>query len=388
MEHARLLLEIGLIVIAIKVILIFCNKCKIAPVFGMVLLGIIIGPGVLGLIESNSTLKFLGDIGVLLLLFLAGLETDPAMMKKTGKVGFFCAVAGVFVPFILGIIFSKLFGYSTQTAFFTGCILTATSVSVTVMTLWDMGKLRSILGSSILNAAIIDDVIGIVVLVVVMSFFQSNTNIVLSILKLLGYIFGASIFGLYIIPFLFNQIRKIDIPYLPLSLSFSLMFCYSGVAEYCEIAPITGAYLAGLFISFIPHKDMILKDTEVLTQSLFTPLFFASLGLVANFHGMGQNLVYVIVFISVACIGKILGCGCMAKAVGMSKMDSLRIGIGMMPRGEVALVIASLGLSTQMITMREFNSTVLLVMFSAALTPLLLKLTFRNVQENENEQNI
>ncbi|HPY73816.1 MAG: cation:proton antiporter [Planctomycetes bacterium] len=386
MEHARLLLEIGVIVIAIKFVFIFCNKYKISPVFGMVLLGILIGPAVLGIIHRSDTMKFLGDIGVLLLLFLAGLETDTAMMKKTGKIGFFCALAGVFIPFILGIGLGKAYHFSNQTAFYTGCILTATSVSITAMTLWDMGKLQTFIGTSILNSAIIDDIMGIFLLVIVMSFFQTDTSLVVGLGKLFGYLLIASLVGIYIIPYVFKKISNSKTPYLALSLSFATMFIYSGAAEYCEIAPITGAYMAGLFLGFIPDKDEIIKDTEVLAQSLFTPLFFASLGLSANFHGMGDNITYFILFITVACAGKIVGCGLIAKAIGTTWIDSLRMGIGMMPRGEVALAIASLGLSAGMITMLEFNSTVLLVMFSSALTPLLLKLTFPSEKHHTEEQ--
>ena len=210
-----------------------------------------------------------------------------------------------------------------------------------------------------------------------MSIFAGKGGVALSLAKVFLFLGGGSLVGIYLLPLLQRWIHKLEAPQMPLSFAFATMFFYAGVAELCEIAPITGAYMAGLFLGRLENRHQLLPQIETMAQSFFTPLFFASIGLVASFKGTRSHLFYLAAFILLACASKIIGSGLLAKVSGLSWVQSLRMGLGMMPRGEVALVVASIGLSTGLIGSLEFNATVLLVIFSAAITPLLLKFSYR-----------
>lgn len=381
-NHAHLLIQVGGLIIAAKLIVALCNKMKLAPVFGMVILGVIVGPAVLNFVHQSETMAFLGNIGVMMLLFLAGLETDMGTMRETGKVGLLSAIGGVSLPFMGGFLLCYFSDYSTPKCYFTGAILTATSVSVTVMTLWEMGKLRTSLGSSILSAAIIDDIMGILILVLILSVFKGKGSIALSMGKVFGFLCGGAVIGLVLIPKLQKIFSNFDVPKIYLSFAFATMFLYAGIAEICGIASITGAYMAGLFLGRLENSHKLLQETESIAQSIFMPLFFASIGLVAKFDGLGEHFFFIFLFVVISCITKIIGSGLTSKIAGLSWYESLQMGIGMMPRGEVALVIASIGLSAKLITPIIFNATIVLVIISAAITPILLKLTNRQQEED------
>lgn len=376
MEEARILLELGGIIIVTKLFMTVCMRFHIAPVFGMVLLGVFVGKSVTGIVHENEIIKFIGSIGVMMLLFIAGLETDIPTMRKTGKISTLGALGGVFVPMLGGYLLCYSFGHSNANSCFTGSILTATSVSVTVMTLWEMGKLKSRLGSIIINSSIIDDIIGLVVLVFVLSIFSGQGNPFIALSKACGFLLLSSIFGYYILPYLADWINQLEAPQIYLSFAFGVLFIYSGIAHLCEIAPITGAYMAGLFFGRTSKRHDILKETEIFTQSFFIPIFFVNIGLLADFSGIQGHWLFVFYFVLIACVCKIIGSGIITRIAGLTNKEAFCVGLGMMPRGEVALAIASIGIQTKLIGQLEFNSTIVLVVVSAVITPVLLKMFF------------
>ena len=388
MQDTRLLLELGSIILVTKLLIALCMRFHIAPVFGMVLLGVFVGKSVTGIIQENEIIKFIGNLGVIMLLFIAGLETDLVMMKKTGKISLFGAIGGVFVPMLGGYLLCHSFGYNDAGSYFTGSILTATSVSVTVMTLWEMGKLKSKLGTIIINASIIDDIIGLVVLVFVLSIFSGQGNIVLALSKAFGFLILGSLAGYLFLPYLSSKINRLEAPQIALSFGFAIMLLYAGMAHVCEIASITGAYMAGLFFSRTEKKHEILKETEIFAQSFFIPIFFVNIGLLADFRGITDNLSFVLYFVLIACVCKIIGAGIITKISGLSSLESFCIGLGMMPRGEVALAIAAIGIQTKLIGQVEFNSTIVLVVVSAIITPVFLKIFFPKESERKVTESI
>lgn len=380
MENLHLIHEtiavLAIIIIAAKLFSFFSIKMKQPPVLGMLFIGLVLGPSGLKLFHSNVIFQFLSNIGVIFLLFLAGLETDIPSMKRSGKSSLIIALGGVFLPLGAGIGAGLFFKYSILSSFLIGLILTATSVSVTVMSLIDMKKLRSVEGTTILGAAIIDDVIGILLLTFVFSFSGPQGNVWLSMAKILGYLGAAILFGMFLINPIIQMTRKLKLEQGVLSIALALCLLYAWSAEKAQIAAITGAYLAGLFLGQTNAKTTIMEGVETLGQSLFVSVFFINIGLETELWEHEINYGFTAIFLAIAVFSKILGSGIGARASGFSWNRSLGISFGMIPRGEVALIIAQMALTKGLLGASEFSTTVMMVVTTALITPFLLKWSF------------
>ncbi len=385
METYSILKDLAIIVIAAKFCGLLARKCKAPQVVGEIIAGLLIGPCLLGLVAQTEFISQMAEIGVILLMFEAGLETDLKELLKTGPIAFLIACSGVFVPLIGGtLLYMGFYGVSPwgseefYRAVFIGVIMTATSVSITVQALRELGKLRGKVGTTILSAAIIDDVIGIVVLTFVIGFKNpDNKPIKVVISTVLFFVFAL------IIGFISYKIFKwIDDKYphtrrIPIAgLAYCLALSY--IAErYFGIADITGAYVAGIILCSIKDSDYIARKMDVNSYMLFGPIFFASIGLKTNIKGLnGSIMMFAACFVLVALVTKIIGCGFMAKACRFNMSDSLKIGIGMMTRGEVALIVSQKGLSVGMMDDVYFTAVILLIIVSSIATPILLKLIY------------
>ncbi len=385
MEAYSILKDLAIIVIAAKFCGLLARKCKAPQVVGEIIAGLIIGPCVLGLVAQTDFISQMAEIGVILLMFEAGLETDLKELLKTGPIALLIACAGVFIPLLGGtLLYMGFYGVSPwgseefYKAVFIGVIMTATSVSITVQTLRELGKLRGKVGTTILNAAIIDDVIGIVVLTFVIGFKNpDNKPITVVISTILFFVFAV------IVGFISYKVFKwMDTKYphtrrIPIAgLAYCLALSY--IAErYFGIADITGAYVAGIILCSIKDSDYIARKMDVNSYMLFGPIFFTSIGLKTNIEGLnGEILLFSLCFVLVAMICKIIGCGLMAKICRFNMSDSLKIGIGMMTRGEVALIVSQKGLSVGMMNNEYFAAVILLIIASSIATPILLKLIY------------
>jgi len=318
-------------------------------------------------------------------MFSAGLETNLKDLKKTGLISLLIACAGVIIPLISGaLLYMAFYGIAPwgsenfYIAVFMGVIMTATSVSITVETLKEMGKLKGKVGTTIVSAAIIDDVIGILVLTFVIGLKNPDTNpgsVVLS--TLLFFVFAIVVgFILYKIMVILDNryphTRRISI----IGLAICLAFAY--IAErHFGIADITGAYVAGIILCSIRDSGYIAEKMDINSYMLFGPIFFASIGLKTSIDNInGEIIVFTVAFIIVALVTKIIGCGLMAKLCGFNKEDSLKIGVGMMNRGEVALIVAQKGLSVGLLSSVFFTSVILLIIISSVVTPVILKILY------------
>ena len=385
MEAYSILKDLAIIVIAAKFCGLLARKCKAPQVVGEIIAGLIIGPCVLGLVAQTDFISQMAEIGVILLMFEAGLETDLKELLKTGPIALLIACSGVFIPLLGGtLLYMGFYGVSPwgseefYKAVFIGVIMTATSVSITVQTLRELGKLRGKVGTTILNAAIIDDVIGIVVLTFVIGFKNpDNKPITVVISTILFFVFAV------IVGFISYKVFKwMDTKYphtrrIPIAgLAYCLALSY--IAErYFGIADITGAYVAGIILCSIKDSDYIARKMDVNSYMLFGPVFFTSIGLKTNIEGLnGEILLFSLCFVLVALICKIIGCGLMARICRFSMSDSLKIGIGMMTRGEVALIVSQKGLSVGMMSNDYFAAVILLIIASSIATPILLKLIY------------
>jgi Kef-type K+ transport system membrane component KefB len=407
------LIILALLVFLGKGIAVLSDYAKIPPVVGMILLGLLLGPTGLGLVEpgdismellrqrltaihgtggteglmellpgqvSYEIIRFLALIGVVILLFIAGLETDLRVLSRAGKTASVVAVGGIVVPFALGFGVSLLFFPGNfSRALVLGTILTATSVSISVMSLMALKRIQSKEGTTILTAAIIDDVAGIVVLSVVLAVIAGDRfSLLLSLGMIVGYLAVAILVGWFLIPLIMNLSRRMNVSMSVNAVALSLMFLFAGAAEISRVAAITGAYLAGLFIGRTQVRNTVREGIETIGHTLFIPIFFIFIGIQIDF-GQGQlDLLFALSFVAVAIVGKIAGSGIAAWLGGFSPKKAFAIGAGMVPRGEVALVIASLGMQYPgALDASGFTATVVLVMVSSLVTPILLARAYR-----------
>jgi len=377
MVHPHFLLHLAIILILSKYVAALSIKFKMPPVLGMIIMGILLGPSVLDIVKTDIVIQWLAKLGVILLLFTAGLDTDIAQMKSQGKASLMTAAGGVLVPFALGFFTSRFFGLDVFSATLIGTVLMATSVSVTVMTLIDLKKLHSSEGTTILGAAIIDDVIGILMLTFVFGLHGGENNILISMAKILGYFVASFIVGFFLFKPIIRFTRKLEVEAGVVAVALSLCFFFAWAAEKAGMAEITGAYIAGLFVGQTRSKRTVSEGVETLGQSFFVAIFFINIGLETQLRDISGNPGFIIFVILFAITGKILGSGAGAKIGGFSLQQSTRIGIGMVPRGEVALIISAMALTRGIFTQTEYSTTVLIVILSAILTPPLLKWAFK-----------
>ncbi len=385
MEAYDVFKDLAIIIIAAKFFGILARKCKAPQVVGEIIAGLIIGPSILGLVNQSDFLIEMAEIGVIILMFSAGLETDLKDLMKTGPIAALIACAGVFVPLILGaLLYMGFYGAAPwgsegfYKAVFVGTILTATSVSITVEALKEMGKLKGKVGTTILSAAIIDDVIGIIVLTFVMGFKSPDSNPASVVVNTVLFFIFAIVVGFVcfkIFKFVDNKYphtRRIPIAGLALCLAMAYI-----AEKYFGIADITGAYVAGIILCSIRDSEYIASKMDTNSYILFGPVFFASIGLKTNLESLNVSiLIFSIAFVAVGLISKIIGCSLMARICKFNMSDSLKIGVGMMTRGEVALIVSQKGLSVGLLTPVYFTSVILLIIVSSIATPIILKLLY------------
>ena len=392
MEAYSVFKDLAIIIIAAKFCGILARKLKAPQVVGMIIAGLLIGPSVLGIVEQTDFITQMAEIGVILLMFSAGLETDLKELVKTGPIATLIACSGVFVPLVMGaVLYMMFYGWAAvgteefYKAVFIGCIMTATSVSITVQSLREMGHLKGRVGTTILSAAIIDDVIGIIVLTFVIGFKSPDSNPGKVIINTVLFFVIAIIGGII----MYHLFKKMDSRYphtrrIPIA---SLAFCFllAYVAEkYFGIADITGAYVAGIILCSIQDSHYIEEKIDINSYMLFGPVFFASIGLKTSIDGIDSAMIlFSIGFVIVALISKIIGCGLMSRLCGFKGYDCLKIGIGMMTRGEVALIVAQKGLSVGLMSSQYFTAVILLIIISSVSVPIILKLLYAKAPEVE-----
>ena len=390
MEAYSIFKDLAIIIVFAKIFGILARKCKAPQVVGEIIAGLLIGPSILGLVEQTDFLVRMAEVGVVLLMFSAGLETNLKDLLKTGPVAFLIACAGVFTPLLGGtLLYMGMYGAAPwgsekfYTAVFIGVIMTATSVSITVEALKELGKLKGKVGTTILSAAIIDDVLGIIVLTFVVGFKSPDSNPGKVVLSTLLFFAMALVVGII----LFHVFKRLDDKYphtrrIPI-LGLALCFFFAYAAEkYFGIADITGAYVAGIVLCSIRDSNYIERKMEVSSYMLFGPIFFASIGLKTSIDNVnGDILLFSLGFVAVALLCKVVGCGLMAKLCRFRTPDCLKIGVGMMTRGEVALIVAQKGLSVGLLTPVYFTSVILLIIISSISTPIILKVLYAKDKE-------
>ncbi len=380
-------------------------------VFGEILAGLILGPSLLNVLgwslfvsqaegfvphpDLGGVVHDLAEIGVILLMFVAGMETDLDEMRRVGKVAFRAALGGVLLPLAGGAAVARLFGFTWNEGLFMGAVLTATSVSISAQTLMELGSLRSKEGSTILGAAVIDDVMGIIILSLIVAFeggevaaplpgaasgpeVAARGGALLWICARMALFFVVAwVLGRRYLERIAAAASRLRVSEPLMALVVVVAFLYAWAAEALGgIASITGSYMAGLLFARTSFKERIERGIRPLTYSFFVPVFFINIGLQADVTRLGSRLALTLAVIGIAIVGKVAGCGLMARSAGFSWTEAYRVGVGMISRGEVGLIVAGYGLVHGIIGNDIFSVMVLMVLITTMVTPLWLRSVF------------
>lgn len=389
-EAYKFLMDLALILLSTKLLGLVTKKLHMPQVVGALLAGLILGPGVLGFITQTDYIGKTAEVGVVLLMFCAGMETDVHELKKCGKASFVIALIGVVVPLIGGYFAASAFNRpgvlesdATCSIFlqnmFIGVILTATSVSITVETLKELGKLNTRSGNAILGAAVIDDILGIIALTIITSMADSSVKISIVLLKIVAFFIFAGVAG-----FLFYKFFTWWSGRVPhgmhrhtiVAFVFCLLMAFAA-ETFFGVADITGAYIAGIVISMCKKEKYLEERFDVLSYLYLSPIFFASIGLKVVLPEMsGTIIAFAVVLTIVAILTKMVGCGLGAKLCRYQNYQAVRIGVGMISRGEVALIVASKGAALGLMGSQLMGPVVIVVIITTIIAPILLKPAF------------
>jgi len=375
------LLHIGIILLAANIGGIVSKRFKQPAVLGQILAGLILG---MGLMEKTETISHLAEIGVVFLMFVAGLETDVNELKASGKSSSLIALGGVLTPFVFVAGGIYLFTNNFLASLFMGVIATATSVSISVQTLREIGQMRSKQGIGILGAAIIDDVVGIILLTLIIGVIKpgANNNILFVVGKICIFFVITFIIGYLLIKVLSKISTKINIE--DKIVTFAIIFCFilAFLSEELGVAAITGAYFAGVVFSMTTHRHKLSHEIHRISSVIFNPIFFVAIGLGVDLKSAISALTIGIILVILGTLGKIIGCGFGAKVSGFDNKQSLQIGIGMVPRAEVAIIIANLGVAINAISHQQLAAVIMMVLITTLITPSLLKWSFARGEQS------
>ena len=392
------LLDLALILLSTKLLGMLTRRFQMPQVVGALLAGLILGPAMLNVLKETEFLSQLSELGVIVILFTAGMTTDLRELKNAGKSGFWVALCGVLVPLAMGTAFGWLAGKAGWLPgntlledVFLGTVLTATSVSITVETLKELDKLDTKVGGTILAAALIDDVLGLIALTVVTSLAGESVSLPVVLLKIVLFFVFAVAVGFAAIRFFRWMIGRAcgknlrRYPVLAFVLCLLMAYC---AEEFFGVADIIGAFAAGLVVASTPKAKYIESKFEPLSYLLLVPVFFASIGIKAVLPELNAALVlFSLLLLAVAILSKVIGCGLGAKLCGFSGQECVQVGAGMACRGEVALIVANRGLSIGVLSQALMTPVIITVVGCAVLTPVLLKLVFRGKSQESLREN-
>ena len=350
------ILELAIIIIAAKLAGSLSVRIGQPSVLGEIIVGILLGPSVLGWIHATELLSTFSTLGVILLMFIAGLETDLVQFKRAAKSSTFVGFGGIIVPLFLGYFAGQLMQLTNLESWFLGVMLSATSVSISVQALKEMHMLQTPEGTTVLGAAVIDDVVVMIILAFLMSFAGGDVQLTTLVIKKVLFFAIAIIVAWKVVPWFMRTFTKLPVSEPVVSMALIICFVYAYVADYTGVANIIGAYIAGIAIGATDFKMQVFEKVETISYSLFVPVFFAFIGISAEFSGILENLALITALSILAILTKFVGAGLGAKLSGFNWNSSMGIGSAMVSRGEVALIVAAMGLSSNLIPEELFAS--------------------------------
>jgi monovalent cation:proton antiporter-2 (CPA2) family protein len=371
------ILQIVIILFAIKIAGQLSVRLGQPSVLGKIIVGIILGPALLGWVHDTEMISIFSQIGVLLLMFLAGLETNLKDLNQNKKAAILVAVGGVIAPILLCYLVAKFYDLSNAESIFIGLLLAATSVSISVQTLRELGWLNSKEGSALLGAAVLDDIIVVILIAIAMSLFAgTNTNLALLIGKKILFFVMIILASKWLVPRFIQLFSKFKVTEAVLSAGLMICFGFAYFAEALGVAGIIGTFFAGIAIGQTKYKEEIEHKVEPIANGLFVPFFFVSIGLAVSFEGIGNQIGFMLIFSLIAIITKFIGSGIGARMAGFNTKSSMGIGAGMISRGEVALILAAMGLESGLLPSQYYTAMIIVVIVTTLVTPPLLKMIF------------
>ncbi len=384
----QIILLLSIILIAAKTAGYLAILLRQPSVLGELIVGLLLGPSLLNIShwsfiseQAVEALNEMAEIGVLFLMFVAGLELHFSDLARNMKTSAYAGTLGVIFPLGLGYLFGRLSGFESDHALFLGLTLGATSVSISAQTLMELNYLRSRVGLGLLGAAVIDDVLVILLSSVFLALGTESagwTSVLWIVFRMFLFLSLSSLFGIYVLPSLVRKIARLPISQGVLSLALVILFLFGFAAEVLgSMAAITGTFLAGLMFSRTPEKEQLERGMRALSYGLFVPVFFVNIGFSINIRNFDASIIWLILGVTfVAVLGKLIGSSLGASLAGLTRLEALQLGSGMISRGEVGLILAAVGIEQGIMTTREFTAVVGMVLVTTLITPPLLRFLF------------
>lgn len=371
-DSSNLLISLALILLAAKVAGQLSLRAGLPAVFGKLLVGLLLGPALLHVVSPSDGLRAMAEVGVVLLLFVAGLETDVVEMRRVGRAALLAALGGVALPFAGGALLARAYGYDTLQAMFIGVVLTATSVTISAHTLRELGHLQGRIGATILGAAIIDDVLGVIALALVTTLAGGGS--VFAVVRLVVFLPAAVLVGRWLMPRVVHRLSAFDAEEVRFAVVLSVVLAAAWAAqELGGLAAITGAYLAGVLVGRTELRERLADLTNFMGYAFFAPVFFVTVGMAVRAEDLRAAPAFALALVALAIVTKVVGCAGGALACRFSPRESLTVGVGMISRGEVALAVAAIGLNEGTIDQTAFSTAVVMTLMTTLITPVLLK---------------
>lgn len=372
------LVQLFLILLLTKIAAHFSVKLKMPSVIGELLVGILIGPAILNWIHANVFINYFSELGVIVLMFIAGLEGDLKLLIKYWAPALTVATLGVIVPTGTAFLLChNFFNFSIKASVFMGLVLSATSVSITIQVLKEMNRLNTREGAIICGAAVADDIICVILLGICTDIFGSKAENS-SILKMIGlmalFFIIVVLIGKYVVPKFLSIFDDLNASESDTSGAMILCFGTAALAIDMGMSDVLGAYFAGLAISETKYKDRLATKIEPIGYAVFIPVFFVSIGLDISFAGMSKDILFIVLLIITAILGKQIGCGIGAKFFKLNWTEANIVGAGMVSRGEMALVVANVAISSHLIDQNHYTAMIVVTVITTLIAPLILKL--------------
>jgi len=364
----------------------FANRIGIPSVIGELLVGILLGPAILNLIHLNNLVNAFSDIGVIILMFLGGLESDLGLLKKYLRPAIIVAISGVIMPVIVMGFVSWVLGFSILEALFIGVIFSATSVSISVAVLKQYKALSTREGATILGAAVADDIIGVLLLSLMISLLSSQgihaggnqPSLLIIMIEQVAFFLGTYLVVKWIAPYLMHLSERLIVPSSVTIMSIIICLSMAWLADMVGLSGAIGAFFAGIAIANTPYKTVLADHVEPLGNSIFIPVFFVSVGLNMTLNHFFKNLILILDLVVLAGLTKWFGCGLGARLSGFNNSSSSIIGTGMIARGEMGLITAQIGHQAGLLNNTDYSAMILVIIVVTLISPLLLKQTLNN----------
>ncbi|MCI1553355.1 MAG: cation:proton antiporter [Levilactobacillus sp.] len=390
----ELLKDLTLILLATTIVGHYCTRIGIPAVIGQLLVGVLVGPALLGWVTLTHSLESFAEIGVIILMFIAGLESDLQLLKRYLKPSVLVALMGVLIPVIGTYAVGLFYHLGTTESLFISVIFAATSVSISVEVLKEMNALNSQEGTTILGAAVVDDVLAVVILSVLVSTTGTavgdsaaqSSSLLLTTIEQVIYFAAIYFVVRWLAPYMAKIGERLLIPMGPTLMAIILCFGMAYVAELVGLSDVVGAFFAGIAISQTTARSTVDRHIEPVGYALFIPVFFVSIGLNMDFNGLGKQLGFIVVLTIVAVLTKLVGAGSGAKLAGFSWGSSTAVGAGMVSRGEMALIIAQIGYQAKLMSPVRYSAIVAAIIVATLLAPFLLRWTMDRVHRHDRDR--